>query len=103
MDEILKKNLIKEFKMDKLSGAKQEEIFSQIGTIILEGILSRVIPMLSIEEKNELEKIIDSPGGNNAGEMLAFLRETIPTFDEIVNQEIAELKQDAFDVMSKIG
>ena len=103
MDEILKKNLIAEFKMDRLSGEKQEEVFARIGTILLEGILTKVIPLLSNEEKVQFEKIVDGDGDNTAGELYAFLRETIPNFDEISAQEIAELKQDAFDVMSKIG
>lgn len=103
MDELLKKNLIKELGLTTLSGEKQEEIFAQVGTIILEGTLSRVIPMLSNEEKAEFEKIVDEPGDNNSATLFAFLKETIPNFEQIVNEEIAELKKDSFDVLSKIG
>ena len=101
MDEILKKDLIKELGLDKLTGEQQEEIFGQIGTVLLEGIMSRAISMLSGAEKDELNKITDEE--NSAGKMLGFLKEKIPNFEDIVKEEIAVLKQDSFDVMSKIG
>jgi hypothetical protein len=103
MDEILKKNLIKELGLDKLPAEKQEEVFAQIGTIVLEGVLTRVIPTLSAQERVEFEKIIAEGGEDNAPRVYAFLEQAVPNLDKLVNEEIAELKQTSFDVMSKIG
>jgi 5S rRNA maturation endonuclease (ribonuclease M5) len=101
MFNALKINLIEELGIADLPPEKQEEIISESATVVFKGILNRVVLLLSDKEKEEVNAILDKD--NPGEEVYNYLKAHLPNFDEIVKEEIAEFKQETFDVMSKIG
>ena len=106
MQNILTKNLIKEFGLDKLPKKEQEETFLKIGEIIYKAVLIRIVGLLDNSDQNALEKLFDARNANptpkNEKAVMDFLQKTIPNLEEIVKEEIINFKKDALDIMSKV-
>ncbi len=101
-NDLLKTNLITALGINNLSEEKQEEIIIQAGNVIFQGVLNKVIPLLTDSEKTEFEKILDNSNGDTIG-MLNFLQAKVPNLERIIQGEVADFKQESLNVMSGIG
>jgi hypothetical protein len=102
MEDILQQNIIKDLGLDGLPEEEQKEAFLKIGEIIFSGVLSRVLDELSDEEAAEFEKII-SETPDDEEKIMGFMREKVPTLDDIVKEEIAKFKKESADFMNEIS
>ena len=101
MKDALKQNIIKELGLDTLSPEDQEEAILNIGRIIFQGVLIKVMGEMSEKEKDEFEKILtEKPDDEDA--ILEFLKSKIPNLDEVVNEEVAKFKRESLDFMKNI-
>ena len=90
---ILSKDIIKEWSLESLAEQKREETANRIGRILYQAILVRTLDILSVEEQNELDEIMNKDS-SNPKEVLLFLKKKIPTFDQLVKEEKENLKND---------
>lgn len=101
MKDALKQNIIKELGLDTLSPEDQEEAILNIGRIIFQGVLIKVMGEMSEKDKDEFEKILtEKPDDEDA--ILEFLKSKIPNLDEVVNEEVAKFKRESLDFMKNI-
>ncbi len=102
MDTILKKNLINGLGLDSLSETDQAKMVEEIGRVVYERIMSRVIPILSQTERDEFQKIIEASGDDDT-EIFNYLNSKVPNLEAIVQEEVRGFKETSLNVMSQIG
>ena len=100
MQDILKQNIIKELGLDELSQEKQEEILLEVGSVIFQGVLIRVMELLSVEDQTAFGKLVEEKPDDREG-LLNFLQEKVPNMNDIVKEEVAKFKQESVDLMGK--
>lgn len=101
MDNILKQNIINNLGISALPQEEQEEAMTRIGNIIFQGVLIRIIEVMSDSDKDEFEKVLSEKNGESEA-VLEFLRLKIPNLNEIVNEEVAKFKQESVNFMKNI-
>ena len=102
MDTILKKDITEGLGLDNLSEADQAKMVEEVGRVIYERIISRVIPLLSNPEKEEFQKILETPDGDDST-IFDYLNSKIPNLETIVQEEVVSFKETSLNVMSQIG
>lgn len=101
MQDILKKNIIKDLGLDALPEKDQEEALLTVGKIIFQTVLIRVLQELTEKEKDQFEKLLtEKPDDEET--ILSFLQAKIPHLNDIVNEEVAKFKRETVDFMKKI-
>lgn len=102
MVSILQKNIIKELGLDTLPEKEQEQALLDIGRIIFQSVLIRVMEELDDKGKDEFEKILtEKPNDEEA--ILGFLQLKLPNLNDIVQEEVAKFKEESTGFMEKIG
>jgi len=84
--------LIKEFGLESLSPEEQEDYIDQVGELVLQGVLIKSLSALSPEQALQLEAMIDA--GKEQEDILHFLQTSIPSFVNLVQDEVAVVKAD---------
>ncbi len=93
VQEDLRNNIITTFGIDKMPEEKREEMVNRIGKIIFEAVLMRVLPMLTEEELNEYEKLLEK--NVSPDQLMEFFFAKVPNFLEIISEESANFQKDA--------
>ncbi len=90
MKKIADINLLKSLGLDALPVADQEAMLLQIGDVIYESIISRVLGELKSKEKTDLDYMLThNPTPEQIGE---FMSEKVPHIDQIATEEIEAFK-----------
>lgn len=89
----LSKEIIKEWGLSHLSQEEQVDMVDRIGRLIYQALLVRSLDILSDDEQDELDKILDKDE-STPEDTLRFLEEKIPTFELILKEETENLKKD---------
>lgn len=87
--ELLNINLVKELGLDSLPIEKKEALMNQMMETVESRINLEVLSTLTEDQKKELDKVLDSNG-----DMLNFLKNTIPNFELMVAETIANFKKE---------
>jgi len=99
MDSI-KKDLFDIFQIDKMPAEKGMEVLDRLAKLVFQGVLVRVLPLLSEQDLSEYEKIVSSP--ESGGDVLYnFLNEKVPEFNRIVEEEAEILKNELANKMEQ--
>ena len=93
MNNILSKDVVKEWGLSSLAEQKQAEIVERIGRILYQAILVRSLDILSEKEQEEFDEILDKDE-TTPDEVLSFLQSKIPTFEQLLKEERKSLKED---------
>ncbi|MES2023442.1 MAG: DUF5663 domain-containing protein [Patescibacteria group bacterium] len=96
----VRQNIIKLFDIDKLPEDKQEEMISEIGSLIFQSVLIRVLPLLEEKDLAEYEKLTDQK--MDIEKLFDFFFEKIPNFLQIVTEESENFRKDATQVLENI-
>lgn len=94
-------NIIDILGISTLPEEEQKNTMEKMGGIVYQEIMLRAIDLLSEEDKNQFEKIMQE--NPNPEAMFAFLEEKIPNIEEIANEEAEKFKADSANIMSQIG
>jgi hypothetical protein len=94
------KNLFELFGLEKLPPEKGAGIVLRLGKLVFQAVLVRVLPLLSEEDLTEYETITENT--IDMEEILKFLSEKIPDFDNIVKEESENLRDAMADEMAQI-
>lgn len=101
MLDTINKNIIEILGINKLPPEKQGEAMEKLGAIVYQEVMLRVLDILSDEDKDEFEKLIEKDP--NPEKMFAFLSEKIPTIDQIVAEEAKSLRDESAEIFDDIG
>jgi len=97
--EELKKRIFEDLELEGISETEKEEMLEKIGKIIFEMALIRILDEMEDETAREFEKFIEQ--NQNPEEILRFLREKVPNFEEILQEEAMKFKSETFDILKE--
>lgn len=100
MDNILSQDLLKELGLENLPEDKKTSLLLDIGRIIQQNIILRVLEELKEEDKDDFEKLL-AEKINDQDAILAFLQSRISNLDVIVQEEIESFKKESLGLMNK--
>ncbi len=92
MDENLKKKIIEDFGLTNIDIESQTEMIDKIGTLLFEAVVERALDMMEDSILKEFETCIDQ-NEQDFGQVVAFLRDRVPGFKEIVSEELNRLRR----------
>ena len=96
----IKNNIIEVLNIENLPEKDQEEIITQIGSVIYQNVLMRVMETMPNSKQDEFEKLLDA---NAEGEeIFDFLKNSVKDFEKIVVEEALKFKDKASNIMSQI-
>jgi hypothetical protein len=94
-------NIIKILGIDLLPVEQQKEAMEKLGGIVYQEVMLRVLDIMSEEDKDAFEKIIESTPDPEV--MFTFLAQKVPNIDTIVSEEAEKLRAESAEIMSDIG
>ena len=97
----INKNIVTSLGINNLPVEQQKEAMERLGAIVYQEVMLRVLDILSEEDKDAFEKLIEKD--SNPESMFAFLSEKVPNLDEIVKEEAEKLREESAEIMSEIG
>lgn len=97
----IRKNIIELFEIEKLPEDQRQETINQIGKIIFQSVLLRILPLLDDEELAAYDTLMD--GGATPDEALDFFAEKVPSFMGIVAEETENFRKDAAQFLKQLG
>lgn len=97
----MKQNIIKDLGLDKFPAEKQEEVLLTIGKLIFQGVIVRVMGILSEKDKEDFDKLLTEKVDDEEA-VLNFLKSRIPNLDDLVNEEIASFKKESVGFMKNL-
>ncbi len=90
---ILSKEITKEWDLTSIPEEKREEAINRIGRILYQAILVKSLDILSEDEQNELDELMDS-NTTTPKDVLLFLKSKIPTFESLLKEERDNLRNE---------
>lgn len=93
-------DLIKELGVDKLEPEKREKVIMQMGEIIQQRVIMRVIEELPDEKQDEFKEVLDK-ASENPQLVDDFLTKNIPGIEDMILEEIGDYKQGAVEFMNQ--
>ena len=97
----IKNNIANVLNIDNLPEADQEKILADIGSVIFQNVLMRVLEKMSEKDQNSFEKLLDQNGTQE--EIFNFLNSKTKNLSEIIEEEAIKFKDSATNIMSQIG
>ncbi|MEA2007408.1 MAG: DUF5663 domain-containing protein [Patescibacteria group bacterium] len=94
-------DLVKELGIDKLSKEKQEELLVQMGEVLQQRIVLRIVEEFPEDKKDELLKVFESKD-KSPDEINAFIEKNLPNAEELVLDEIGAYKRESVDFTSDL-
>lgn len=92
-------NLLDALELDALKPEEQEEILDDIGEIIAEGTMTRLMEQMDDATSAEFTKLLESEASEE--QVDAFIKEHVPNSEQILQDTIDELQDDILAVTSK--
>ena len=99
-DEI-NKNIVITLGINNLPVEKQKEAMERLGVIVYQEVMLRVLDILTENDKNEFEKLIEEDPKPET--LFDFLANKIPNLGEIVKEEAEKLREEVTEIMNEIG
>ncbi len=96
INRYLKANLFEELGIKTLTPEEQISFLDGFGSVIQYRITFRVMEELSGEQKDQLDKLLSN---DNPDAVFSFLVQELPTFQNIVEEEVAKYKKELIDRM----
>jgi hypothetical protein len=93
MEDILPKDIIKEWGLSSLSKEKQKEMVDRLERVLYQAILVRALDILNEIEQTEFDLLLDEDQ-TTPSDVLSFLEKKIPTFKKLVEDEKKALKDE---------
>jgi len=97
----INKNIVTTLGINTLPIEKQKEAMERLGAIVYQEVMLRVLNILTEEDKDEFEKLIEKDP--NPETMFDFLSQKIPNLSEIVKEEAEKLRGESTEIMEEIG
>lgn len=101
MQDVIRKNIIEDLGLDKLPQKDQEEMLLMIGRLIFQGVIIRVMSLLSEKDKDDFDKLLSEKIEDEEA-VLKFLESRVPNLNEIINDEVASFKQESGEFMKNL-
>jgi succinate dehydrogenase flavin-adding protein (antitoxin of CptAB toxin-antitoxin module) len=97
----IKDNIVSALNIENLPKAEQEKRLADIGSIIFQNVLMRVLEKMPEKQQDEFEKMLDSNA--NPEEIFEFLNKNTKDFQKVITEEALKFKDNTENIMSQIG
>jgi hypothetical protein len=97
----INKNIVLILGINTLPVEKQKEAMERLGAIVYQEVMLRVLDILTEEDKDEFEKLIEKDP--NPEKLFEYLFDKLPNFEEIVKEEAEKLREESAEIISEIG
>ena len=97
----INKNIVTTLGINKLPVEQQKEAMERIGSIVYQEVMLRALDILTEEEKDEFEKIVEKDASPD--NLFDFLTDKIPNLGDIVVEEAEKLRKESAEIMEDIG
>jgi len=101
MFDKVNQNIIQILGIDKLPVEQQKDAMERLGGIVYQEVMLRVLDIMSEEDKDEFEKLIEKNPDPEI--MFTHLATKVPNIDKIVEEEARSLREESADIMGQIG
>ncbi|GEM_PF-4100325 len=98
MREILNRQVRKNFEVYLFPVEEQERVVFQIGELIREGVVIRVMESLAVDDRASLEKLLTN-AQTNEGLVIDFLKQKVGNIEEVIEEEIRLFKKESLEFM----
>ena len=98
MQDILKQNIIKDFRLDELPAEKRNDILVKMTEVILKRITLAIWEILSPEDRDELEELLASETKDEIA-ILNFFQTKVSDLDVIMAKEVEDFRQESLEAM----
>jgi len=93
--KLLETNIIEALGLESLPDEQKIQMVQTMVDLVQKRLMLRIMDQLSEEEKDEFEKIL---GGRDVDLAAAeFIKNKVPNFDEMVQEEIIKVKQEMIE------
>ncbi len=92
MNEEFKNKIVSDFGLFKMDGRQQEDMIEKIGNLLFESVVERSVDAMDEQLIDEFDAVVQN-AGSNYDNVIAFLVEKVPNFEEIVSDELSRLKK----------
>lgn len=96
---ILQQNIVRILGIDQLPLEEQAAFLAEIGDVVFQSSLLRLVSTLSDEQQTALEQYLDTEPEPDV--LLQYLLETYSDFENILETVVTEFKEDAVAVLEK--
>ncbi len=96
--DILNKDLTSLFGLDEMSPIDQDTFLEDIGSLVIESVITKLAVEMNDLEMEELHNLITSTVGSD--DMLEKLEEKYPQVNDLFKKEILAFKKEAVSVLS---
>lgn len=97
-------DLEKELGFENLSLEQQKNLTERMGQLLFQAVLTRVIEVLTDEEKDQLDQVLSKDGETEyPEELIEFLNSKVSNLSEIIAEEVAQLKKEGSEFLSSIN
>jgi hypothetical protein len=97
--EELKKRIFEDLELTDFSEKEKDDILQIMGRIIFEMALIRILDEMDDETAKEFEQFLEK--NQNPDDILKFLKEKVPTLEDILAEEAKTFKSEVFDVLKE--
>jgi len=92
MDSLLNENIIALLGLESLPEEEKVQMLNKMALLIQKRVLLRVMDLLQDEDAEKMKALEQNPS-----EMMTYIAEKVPNFQEIVEEEIKKLKAEMLD------
>lgn len=93
--------IAKKLGFDGLTSEEQEAVLAQAGAVIFQGVLVRALEFMTNNDAKDLAMLVDS--GADPETTIAFLRDMVPEFDDILADEVANFQASMLQKMEPLN
>ncbi len=101
MTNPIQKNIIEALELESLPPEEMVEILQRIGALIYQNVLMRAMENMKDKDQDEFEKILDDNA--EPTEIFSFLKNKVPDFEKMIDEEAEKFKNKATNIMDQIG
>jgi len=100
IQELWELNLVKAFGLDSASEQEKKEFLDHTSQLVMQKVVERIEQELPEEKREEFLQVFEQPGVQE--EKVAFIKQNVPNFEEILLEEMLAFKEEALKVANNI-
>lgn len=102
MTNQLTQNFLEELGLNNLPEDKKIQLLDDVGRMIQQNIIFRVIEVMNESDKDEFDRVIGE-NMDNPEAILNFLKAKVPNFETIVSEEVEKFKKESVEFIKGIS
>ena len=91
MEKNLSSTIIEYFGLENFEPTSQQDLVKRISQIVMKGLMMKIARVLSPDQSTKLADLTKTGG---APEVIGFLEQEIPTFPNMITEELGSIKSD---------